>query len=112
MTSTRKPGPRTANPRAPLALAAVSFGIGVWLAGHLHRPAWLWGVAAGALIACVLGALAVRSIRLAYIAVISGLICAGAFSRIWMPEPQLSFPPEKFLAGAQVEIIAHVTNDG
>src|SRR5215510_7832125 len=112
MTPARKPVSRSANPRAPLALAAVSFGIGVWLAGHLHRPAWLWGVAAGALITCALGALAVRSIRLGYIAVTSALICAGAFSRIWMPEPQLSFPPEKFLAGAQVEIIGHVINDG
>ena len=103
---------RAANPRAPLAFAAVSFGVGVWLAGHLHRSAWLWGVAAGALIDCALAALAVKNIRLGYLAVVSALICSGAFSRVWMPSPQLNFPPQNALYTAQVEIIGHVINDG
>ncbi|HEY6969505.1 MAG TPA: ComEC/Rec2 family competence protein, partial [Candidatus Angelobacter sp.] len=112
MSSARKSVPRAANPRAPLALAAVAFGVGVWLAGHLHRFAWLWGLAAVGLLACALAALVVKNIRLGYLAVVGALLCSGAFGRVWMPSPQLSFPPESFLYTAQAEIIGHVTNDG
>src|SRR5215472_12209225 len=74
MTSRGKAAPSLRNPPAPLALAAVAFGTGVWLAG--------------------------------------ALICAGAFSRLVMPAPQLNSPPDEFLTGAQVEIEGHVTDDG
>src|SRR5215471_5216315 len=103
---------RTAHPRAPLALAAVAFGVGVWVAGHLHRPAWLWAFAAAGFVACGLAATAIKSIRLGYISIVSALICAGAFSRFWMPVPHLNFPPQNFLSGVQVEITGHVTDDG
>src|SRR5205085_12234213 len=43
---------------------------------------------------------------------ISALICAGAFSRVWMPAPQIYTPPPDFLYTDEVEIIGHVTNDG
>lgn len=102
----------TSNPRAPLALAAVAVGTGIWLAGHLHRPLWLWTTAAAVLIACAAVAARVNSISLGYVSAIGALICVGALSRMWMPAPQLGFPPEKFLSGAQVEIIGHVTDDG
>ncbi len=64
------------------------------------------------MIACALASVAVNSLRLGYLSVASALICAGAFSRLWMPVPQLGFPPKDSLSGAQIEIIGHVTNDG
>src|SRR5215470_6185638 len=112
MSRARNSLARTVNPRAPLALAAVAFGVGVWLAGHLHRPAWLWSLAAVGLIACALAALVVKNIRLGYVAVVGALVCSGAFGRVWMSSPQLNFPPESSLYTAQVEITGHVTNDG
>ena len=112
MSSTAETAPRKSNPRAPLALATVAFGAGIWLAGHLHRPVWLWAAAGAAFIVCAVIAASVSSLRLGYVSVAGALICVGAFSRMWMPAPQLSFPPDKFLSGAQVEIIGHVTDDG
>ena len=111
MNSAGKATFRLSNPRAPLAVAAVVFGIGVWLAGHVHRPPWLWITAALILIGCAVTAAAVNSIRLGYASAAGALICVGALSRMWMPAPQLAFPPDKFLAAAQVEIIGHVTDD-
>jgi len=102
----------SSNPRAPLALAAVVFGIGIWLGGSLHRPAWLWAFAAGILVVCAVTAAIRDSIRLGYTAVGAALICAGAFSRVWMPAPQIYTPPPDFLYTDEVEIIGHVTNDG
>lgn len=99
-------------PRAPLALAAVAFGTGIWLAGHLHRSPWTWALAAVGLVVCACVSAARNSIRLGYIAVVAALICAGAFSRVWLPAPQLHSPPDKFFSVSQVEIIGHVTNDG
>src|SRR5215472_1316282 len=112
MNRPRRAITRPPNPPAPLALAAVAFGVGIWLAGHLHRPVWMWAGAAAILIACTVTAAAVNSIRLGYASAVCALICAGAFSRMWMPAPQLSFLPEEFLSGAQIEIIGHVTDDG
>ncbi|HKD12991.1 MAG TPA: hypothetical protein VKE71_00470, partial [Candidatus Angelobacter sp.] len=112
MTSRGKAAPSLRNPPAPLALAAVAFGTGVWLAGHLHKPVWLWSAGAVLLIACAMAALHVKNIRLGYASVAGALICAGAFSRLVMPAPQLNSPPDEFLTGAQVEIEGHVTDDG
>jgi len=112
MTSRGKAAPSLRNPPAPLALAAVTFGAGVWLAGHLHKPFWLWTVAAAVLIACAIAAVNVKNIHLGYLSVAGALICAGAFSRLVMPAPQLNSPPDEFLTGAQVEIVGYVTDDG
>ena len=103
---------RTIQFRAPLALAAVAFGIGVWLAGHVQRPAARWGISAALLVACAIAAVAIKSFRLGYVSVLAALICAGAFSRLWVPAPRLGFPPHTSLTGVQVEIIGHVTDDG
>src|SRR5215813_6583754 len=112
MTSRGKTAPSLRNPPAPLALAAVTFGAGVWLAGHLHKPVWTWGLAAAVLIACAIAAVYVKNIRLGYLSVAGALICAGAFLRLGTPAQQLSSPPDEFLTGAQVEIEGHVTDDG
>lgn len=64
------------------------------------------------LVACAIAAVAVKSFKLGYVSVIGALICAGAFSRLWMPAPQLGFPPDSSLTGVPVEIIGHVTDDG
>lgn len=112
MNSTGKASRRSSNPRAPLTLAAVAFGTGVWLSGHLHRPVWLWTAAVVLFVACAVAATTVKSIRLGYAGAVGALICVGAVSRLWMPAPRLGFPPDKFLTGAQVEIIGHVTDDG
>ena len=90
----------------------MAFGIGIWLGGSLHRPAWLWAFAAGMLVVCAVTAAIRDSIRLGYTAVGAALICAGAFSRVWMPAPQIYTPPPDFLYTDEVEIIGHVTNDG
>ncbi|HEY6347830.1 MAG TPA: ComEC/Rec2 family competence protein [Candidatus Angelobacter sp.] len=112
MNSAGKGTLRKSNPRAPLALAAVAFGIGIWLSGHLHRPVWLWITATAILMGCAVVAALVNSIRLSYVSAVGALICVGAASHLWMPVPQLGFPPEQFLSGAEVEIIGHVTDDG
>src|SRR5215467_9607061 len=112
MNSPGNPVSNVRQPHAPLALAALAFGIGIWLAGHLHRPAWAWALAAIGLMLCTVVSAARNCARLGYISVVSALICAGAFSLVWTPATHLNSPPEKFLSGAQVEIIGHVTNDG
>src|SRR5215813_7641719 len=99
MNSQGKAAPSLRNPPAPLALAAVAFGTGVWLAGDLHKPAWLWAVAAAVLVACAVAAVYVENIRLGYLSVAGVLICAGAFLRLGMPAQQLSSPPDEFLTG-------------
>lgn len=106
------PASKIAQPRAPLALAAIAFGTGVWLAGHLHRPPWAWALAAIGLVLCTCVSATRNSIRLGYVAVVVALICAGAFSRVFVSAPQLHSPPDKFFAAGQVEIIGHVTSDG
>lgn len=40
------------------------------------------------------------------------LVCAGAFARVATPAPHIVAPPPEMLSGEQVEIVAHVTNDG
>ena len=108
-TKLASPQPRA---QAPLALAAVAFGTGVWLAGYLHRPPGLWAVAAVLLAVCAIAAVAKNNIRLGYASVVLALVCSGAFGRLWMPLPNIVEPPEQFLQGDEVEIIGHITNDG
>lgn len=40
------------------------------------------------------------------------LVCAGAFARVATPAPHIVVPSPEMLSGEQVEIVAHVTNDG
>jgi competence protein ComEC len=101
-----------AQSRAPLALAAAAFACGIWLAGHLQRSPALWGWSAAGFALCALSALAIKSLRSAQASAALALICVGAFARIATPVPRIIVPPDEFLSGDQVEIVAHVTNDG
>ncbi|HEV2992343.1 MAG TPA: ComEC/Rec2 family competence protein [Candidatus Angelobacter sp.] len=95
-----------------LAVAAVAFGTGVWLAGHLHRPAGLWAVAATLLTVCAIVAATKANVRLGYVSVLLALVCSGAFARLFTPSPRIVQPPWQFLQGEEVEIVGHVINDG
>ena len=101
-----------AQPRAPLALAAAAFACGIWCSTHWQLSAGLWGWAAASLVLCAVAAVAIKSVRLAQTAACLSLVCAGAFARIATPSPRLVAPPPEFLNVKDVEIIAHVTNDG
>src|SRR5262249_4459964 len=98
--------------RAPLALAAVVFSVGIWLADHLARPPVLWSVGAFALVLCAVAALIVKNLRLAQLSSVLALLCAGAFARVYIPAPRVIVPPSEFLSGDPVEIEGHVTSDG
>jgi competence protein ComEC len=101
-----------AQSRAPLALAAAAFACGIWLAGYLQRSPALWGWSAVGLVLCSFAALAIKRLRSAQASAVLALVCVGAFARIATPIPTIVIPPEEFLSGEQVEIAAHVTNDG
>lgn len=98
--------------RAPLALAAVVFSGGIWLADHLARPPALWGVAGFVLVLCAVAAVLVKNLRLSQLSSVLALLCAGAFARVYTPAPQVTLPPSEFLSGEQVEIEGHVISDG
>src|SRR5947209_2719345 len=100
------------NPRAPLALAAVVFGCGIWMAGHVHRPAWHWASAALAFVVCAMLSASKDCIRLGYISAVGAVTCAGALSWVWMPSPNLATPPQEFLYSNGVEVSGHITSDG
>ena len=101
-----------AQPRAPLALAAIVFACGILLSKYwLVSPA-RWGWAAASLAFCTTFAVAIKALRPAQVAALLALLCAGAFARIAMPSPLLTAPPPEFLNVKDVEIIGHVTNDG
>src|ERR1700753_3748014 len=101
-----------AQSRAPLAVAAATFASGLFIAGHLHRAPALWGWSTAALAICALSAVAIKSLRPAQTAAILAMICVGAFTRVATPIPSVVMPPQEMLSGDQVEIVAHVTNDG
>ncbi|HZI57782.1 MAG TPA: DNA internalization-related competence protein ComEC/Rec2 [Verrucomicrobiae bacterium] len=103
--------PTKAQPRAPLALAAIAFACGIWLTGHLQRPPMLWGWAAVTLALCAVVAVMARCLKAAQVSAVLALVCAGAFARVATPVTGVAVPPPKFLSG-EVEIVAHVTNDG
>ena len=56
--------------------------------------------------------MAIKSLRPSQIAALLALVCAGAFARLATPSPQLAVLPPEFLNVKDVEIVAHVTNDG
>lgn len=97
--------------RAPLALAAVAFGVGILLSAHLQRPAWLWGWAALLLVACAIIAALKASDRVALIAVLVAFAAAGGFAELRTPVPHVVVPPDEFLY-RHVEIVGHVIKDG
>src|SRR6185437_10161363 len=99
-------------PRAPLALAAAAFACGIWCSTHWQLSAGLWGWASASFVLCAVAAIAIKSVRPATIAACLALVCAGAFARIATPSPRLNVPPPEFLNVKDVEIVAHVTNDG
>jgi competence protein ComEC len=101
-----------AQPRAPLALAAIAFACGILLARHLHPAAGPWGWSAAAFVVCALAAVAVKSLRPAQVAALLSLVCAGAFAYVATPAPHIFTPPAEFLNNDRVEIVCHVTNDG
>jgi len=103
--------PTKAQPRAPLALAAIAFACGIWLTGYLQRSPMLWGCAAAALALCAVAAVTARCLRAAQVSALLALACAGAFARVATPAPGVAVPPPEFLSG-EVNIVAHVTNDG
>lgn len=102
----------SAQPRAPLALAATTFACGIWLASHSQSSPAGWGWATAALALCAIVAVAIKSLRPAQAAALLALVCAGAFARIATPSPRLTVPPPEFLNVKDVEIVGHVTNDG
>jgi len=101
-----------AQPRAPLALAAAAFACGIWGATHWQLSSGLWGWASTSLALCAIAAVTIKSLRPAQIAACLALVCAGAFARLAAPSPRLAAPPPEFLNVKDVEIVAHVTNDG
>jgi competence protein ComEC len=100
------------SPPAPLAIAALAFASGIWLAGHLHREPQTWGITAVVLVACVLVAIFAKSLRLAQICALLALAGSGAFARTYTPVPHIAVPPMEFLSGEPVEITGHVISDG
>ncbi len=109
---TQMAAPSIPKTQAPLAFAAVALGTGVWIAGHLHRPVWLWAAAAACLAICAIAAAVKVNVRLGYLSVVLALACSGAFARLWTPAPNVIQPPQQFLQGDEVEVIGHVVNDG
>jgi competence protein ComEC len=101
-----------AQPRAPLALAAIAFACGILLARHLHPAVGPWGWFAAAFVVCALAAVAVKSLRPAQVSALLALVCAGAFAYVATPAPHIFNPPAEFLYVDRVEIVCHVTNDG
>src|ERR1041385_3123282 len=101
-----------AQPRAPLALAAVAFACGILLSRYWPVSIELWGWACAALVLCAVTAVATKSLRAAQLAALLALICAGAFARIATPSPHLVVPPPEFLDVKDVQVVGHVTNDG
>jgi competence protein ComEC len=61
---------------------------------------------------CAIVGIATRTARVAQIASVLALICAGAFARVGTPLPPNIVPPAEFLGADRVEIIGHITNDG
>ncbi len=98
--------------RAPLALAAAAFACGIWIAVHLQRSHALWGWSAAAFSICALAALAIKGLRAAQVSAMLALVCAGAFACVATPVPGIVVPPQELLDNEQIEIVAHVTNDG
>src|SRR5438270_642193 len=101
-----------AQPRAPLALAAAAFACGIWLSTPWQVSPAPWGWATAALALCAVVAVAIKSLRPAQASALLALICSGAFARLATPSPQLAVLPPEFLNVKDVEIVAHVTNDG
>src|SRR3984893_5917444 len=101
-----------AQPRAPLAVAATAFACGIWLSGHLQPSSALWGWATASLALCAITGVAIRSLRPAQISALLALIWVDAFARVATPSPRLAVPPPEFINVDDVEIVAHVTNDG
>src|SRR5215472_8920853 len=99
--------------RAPMAVAAVAFAGGIWMAGHLFPSVALWGAAGALLVLCAVVAVFFQSsTRLAHLCAVLALVCAGALARITEPTPHIVVPPPEFISGEPVQIEGYVINDG
>src|SRR5260370_15067690 len=112
MTSQAESSSNSSALRAPVALAAVAFAGGRWVAGHLDRPLWLWGGATALLVLCTDAVVLKNNVRLAQISAVFALLCEGALARVDAPVAHVIGPPPEFLCGEPVEIEGHVTSDG
>ncbi len=101
-----------AQARAPLAIAAVAFAAGVWLASALLRSPSQWGWSAALLALCAIAAVFGKALRTAQVAAILAFICAGAFAGMATPAPSGTVPPSDFVNGDEIQITAHVVSDG
>lgn len=98
-------------PRAPLAIAAVAFAVGILLAGHVSRSPWQWGTAAVVSAMCAVLAVWKADSRLANGCAVVSVAFAGAFAFVEVPIPRVAVPPAELTSGALVEVVGHVTND-
>lgn len=112
MTPPEKLQHRQSNPRAPLAAVSVAFGLGIWLASAIHRPAALWAASTLLLLLCAAVAAHRKIVLLGYIPAGLATVTAGALAWLWMPQPNLTTPPDGFLFSEKIEVTGHVTNDG
>ncbi|HKW76431.1 MAG TPA: ComEC/Rec2 family competence protein [Terriglobales bacterium] len=99
-------------PRAPLAMAALAFSGGIWLAGSISRSPLQWGAAAFLSALCALLAVRKSDPRLANGCAILSVAFAGAFAFVEVAAPRVHVPPPELVSGSPVEVIGHVTNDG
>lgn len=111
-TQKKRPPVQHSTPRAPLAGASVAFGLGIWLASTVYRSAAVWAAAALVLAVCAIVAAVRESDFLGYLSSGLALASAGALAWVWMPQPNLTTPPQEFLFSEKIEITGHVTNDG
>jgi competence protein ComEC len=93
-------------------LATAAFACGIWLAGHLQCSPPHWGWSSAGLALCAIIAVGINNLRSAQLAGMLALLCAGAFASVATQVPHAFVPPDDFLSGEQVKIVAHVTNDG
>lgn len=110
--STMLNSPQYRVPRAPLALAALAFSGGIWLASNISRSPLQWGTAALLVAMCAACAVWKAEPRLANGCAILAVALAGAFAFIAVPGPKVALPPAEAVSGAAVEVVGHVTNDG
>src|SRR5258708_34518939 len=104
--------PAKPSPPAPLALAALAFASGIWLAGHLHRQPQTWGITAVVLVVCALAAIFAKSLRLGQVCTLLALAGSGAFARTYTPAPHVAVPPMEFRSGGPVGVTGHCVSDG
>src|SRR5690349_16380064 len=97
--------------RAPLAVATLAVGSGIWICHLLPRSPAQW--AASALLLAAAAAVAAIKTRamLAYAAAVLALVCAGAFSQIYVIAPLVVTPPQEYFGDEPVQVTGHLVRD-